>query len=73
MKKNPVSHLLAALELLEADPSNPRLKVHKLHGPLQGSWACTAGPDLRIVFRYVQHEGSEAILLETVGTHDEVY
>jgi len=28
---------------------------------------------LRIVFKYVRHEGTEAILLETVGTHDEVY
>jgi hypothetical protein len=25
------------------------------------------------VFRFVHYEGSEALLLETVGTHDEVY
>lgn len=45
----------------------------KLKGPLEGSWACSAGYDLRIVFSFGDHEDSEAILLETVGTHDEVY
>jgi len=37
------------------------------------SWAASAGSDLRIVFEMVNYEGSEAILLQTVGTHDEVY
>ena len=35
--------------------------------------AARAGYDLRIVFELVEYEGSEAILLQTVGTHDEVY
>ena len=48
------------------------LKTHKLKGELAGSWACSLGYDLRIVFEFVQHEGAEAILLQTVGTHDEV-
>ena len=63
----------AALELLAEDAFHPQLRTHKLKGKLKGSWACSAGYDLRIVFKYVQHEGTEAILLETVGTHDEVY
>ena len=63
----------AALELLAQDAFHPRLQTHKLRGRLTGSWACMAGYDLRIVFDFVQHEGSEAILLVTVGTHDEVY
>jgi addiction module RelE/StbE family toxin len=62
-----------ALELLAADAFHPRLRTHKLKGDLDGCWACSAGYDLRIVFRLVQHEGAEAILLETVGTHEEVY
>ncbi len=49
------------------------MKTHKLKGDLAGSWACSAGDDLRIVFEFVQHEGGEAILLQTVGTRDEVY
>jgi len=63
----------AALELLAEDAFHLQLRTHKLKGKLRGSWACSAGYDLRIVFKYVQHEETEAILLETIGTHDEVY
>ena len=31
------------------------------------------GYDLRIMFKFVQHGGQEAILLQTIGTHGEVY
>jgi mRNA-degrading endonuclease YafQ of YafQ-DinJ toxin-antitoxin module len=58
---------------MSADAFNPRLKTHKLKGDLAGSWSCTAGYDLRIVFEFVEHDGAEAILLQTIGTHDEVY
>ncbi len=75
IKKNPQSstEIRSALELLSADPFHPRLKSHKLKGDLEGSWACSAGYDLRLVFKFVVHKGSEAILLESIGTHDEVY
>jgi mRNA-degrading endonuclease YafQ of YafQ-DinJ toxin-antitoxin module len=75
VKKNPEAAptLQAALESLAADAFHAALKTHKLKGELAGSWACSAGYDLRIVFEFVQHEGAEAILLQTVGTHDEVY
>ena len=59
--------------LLAQDPYDPHLKTHKLKGPFKGYLACSAGYDLRIVFRIVIIEGTEAILLETIGTHDEVY
>ena len=62
-----------ALRLLSVDAFDPRLKTHKLKGSLKGSWACAAAYDCRIVFSFVQHERKEAILLETIGTHDEVY
>lgn len=65
--------LRTALELLSEDAFHPKLKSHKLKGYLDGSWACSVGYDLRIIFDFVQHEGSECILLQTVGTHDEVY
>ena len=75
VKRNPEADPLlhAALESLAEDAFLPALKTHKLKGELAGSWACSAGYDLRIVFEFVQHEGAEAILLQTVGTHDEVY
>lgn len=65
--------LALALEQLEADPNHPSLRTHKLKGELKSSWACSAGYDLRIVFRFVRHDGKPAVLLETIGTHDEVY
>jgi len=60
------------LTQLEQDPYHPSLKTHKLTGVLAESWACSIGYDLRIVFRFVDYAGKRAILLETVGTHDEV-
>jgi addiction module RelE/StbE family toxin len=75
LKKHPLAFqdLQSALELLAADCFHPRLKTHKLKGELEGSWACSAGYDLRIVFKFVEYEGSEGILLLTMGTHEEVY
>lgn len=75
VRKDPrvAEDIRAALELLAEDAFHPQLRTHKLKGKLKGSWACSAGYDFRIVFKYVRHEGTEAILLETVGTHDEVY
>ncbi len=65
--------LLETLRLLEADPHAAGLKTHRLKGKLKNSWACSAGYDLRVVFSFTKHRGKPAILLETVGTHDEVY
>ena len=61
------------LKLLEMDVFHPSLKTHKLKGKLEGRWACTIAYDLRIVFKIVQFENAKAILLLTIGTHDEVY
>jgi len=65
--------LQAALELLVEDAHHPALRTHKLKGKLAKSWACSAGYNMRIVFQFVRHGAQEAILLEAVGTHDEVY
>jgi mRNA-degrading endonuclease YafQ of YafQ-DinJ toxin-antitoxin module len=75
LKKHPASaaSLPATLAALAEDAFLPALKTHKLKGELAGSWACSAGYDLRIVFEFVQHEGAEAILLQSLGTHEEVY
>ena len=75
LRKHPQSaqDLQSALELLATDCFHPRLKTHKLKGELEGSWACSADYDLRTVFNFVEHEGSEAILLLSLGTHEEVY
>lgn len=74
-KRSPqgASQLKATLALLEEDAFDPNLRTHKLKGKLKGSWACSAGFDVRVVFSFVKHEGHEAILLQSVGTHQEVY
>jgi mRNA-degrading endonuclease YafQ of YafQ-DinJ toxin-antitoxin module len=65
--------LRVALGRLAEDSFDSRLETHKLKGELAGSWACSADYNLRIIFEFVQHEGAEAVLLQDVGTHDEVY
>nr|VFK79917.1 MAG: addiction module toxin, RelE/StbE family [Candidatus Kentron sp. SD] len=61
-------------DLIE-DPFLPHLGTHKLKGKLSGSWACSVGYNLRIVFDFVEDEKREKddILLIDVGTHEEVY
>jgi mRNA-degrading endonuclease YafQ of YafQ-DinJ toxin-antitoxin module len=75
VKKNPqlAFDLRHVLEMLMEDAFHPSLRTHKLKGSLDGTWACSAGYDVRILFRFVPFEGSEAILLLTVGGHEEVY
>jgi mRNA-degrading endonuclease YafQ of YafQ-DinJ toxin-antitoxin module len=75
VKKHPhaADDIEAALQLLSEDAHDPRLKTHKLKGDLEGVWACSAGYDLRILFEFVPIDEGEAILLLTLGTHDEVY
>jgi mRNA-degrading endonuclease YafQ of YafQ-DinJ toxin-antitoxin module len=75
MKKRPNAgpDLEATFAALMDDAFHVGLKTHKLKGELAGSWACSAGYDVRIIFEFVEHEGAEAIFLQNVGTHDEVY
>ena len=60
--------------MLVADPVEPRLRTHKLKGQLEGTWACSIGYDMRLIFEFVKGAGKEdEILLIEIGTHDEVY
>jgi len=68
-----VQDLQETLKLLSEDAYDSQLRTYKLYGEFKGSWACSIGYDLRIMFKFIDHEGVEAILLETVGTHEEVY
>jgi mRNA interferase YafQ len=64
----------AVLRLLVDDPFEPRLRTHKLKGQLEGTWACSIGYDMRLIFEFVNGAGKEdEILLIEIGTHDEVY
>ena len=75
IKKQPqtASLIRSALEQLSEDSNSFKLRTHKLKGKLSDSWACSAGYDLRIIFRFGKWENFEATFLETIGTHEEVY
>ena len=75
LKSHPeeAASLDGTLEQLSADATHSSLRTHKLRGPLAGCRACSVGCDVRVVFEFVVHEGAEAILLLSLGTHGEVY
>jgi mRNA interferase YafQ len=77
VRTRPDSHndIVKTLKLLVEDPFAPQLETHKLKGKFSGSWACSAGYDLRILFDFVKVEKGSAddIFLLAIGTHDEVY
>ncbi len=77
IKKHPTlsKDIEETLRVLVKDPFAPHLETHKLKGKLSGSWACSVGYDLRIVFDFVKSEKQKEddILLLEIGTHEEVY
>ncbi len=81
IKKKPEykQNIRECLVQLSSDPFHNSLKLHKLKGKLNDSWSCYAGYDLRLILKFVEYkiedsdEVQKAILLETIGTHDEVY
>jgi len=75
VRKHPqlAPELQLTLELLAEDAFHPQLKTHKLRGKLASSWDCSVGYDSRIVFQFIKHKDQDSMLLEGVGTHDEVY
>ena len=63
---------------LSNDPLTPHLKTHRLKGQLSGSYSCSLTYEHRIIFKIfnnynINGEIENVILLETIGTHDEVY
>jgi addiction module RelE/StbE family toxin len=77
LKKHPglLPDIEKVLRILSADPFAPQLETHKLKGKLSGSWACSIGRNLRIIFNFVKNEKGpdDSILLIEIGNHDEVY
>lgn len=60
---------------MATDVFTPSLGTHKLSGNLFSLWACSCGYDCRIIFSLEKNEedGSEVIILQDIGRHDEVY
>ena len=49
------------------NPFNPRLRTHKLKGPLAGAWAYSVTYRYRVLFRFLT---DDEVLYYDVGTHD---
>ena len=63
--------LSGILHKLEANPNDPSLKLHALHGKLEGRQAVRLTYSYRIILR-IKVVGREIHLLD-IGSHDEVY
>jgi hypothetical protein len=72
-KEHGMSDVLPFAEVLEAADHLSEAEQEELIAILNRRLACSAGFDLRIVFQFVEYQGADAILLQTVGTHDAVY
>ena len=56
--------------LFSKDPFHKSLSTHKLSGRLKNLWAFSLEYDLRVLFSFAS---DSEILIEDIGTHDEVY
>jgi addiction module RelE/StbE family toxin len=73
IKKNPALKpiLKEKLKILQENPFDPRLKTHKLSGPLKDFYSFWLTYEYRIVIKIYPREKS--IEFYAIGTHDEVY
>lgn len=62
---------LKTLQLLEANPSHPSLRLHPLHGKLEGLHSVSINLSYRITLELLIKD--EQIIPVTVGDHDVVY
>lgn len=55
-------------KLFRANPFDPRLKTHKLHGELSEFWSFSITREYRIIFDFTDHNKTARFYM--VGTHD---
>ena len=70
-KVNPAlqEEIIERTELLKDSSNHKRLRVHKLSGKLKKVWSFSVNYRVRITFARIK---KNVIVLETIGTHDEV-
>lgn len=73
LKKHPDlrSQYLKTLQLLEANPFHPSLRLHALSGKLQGVYAVSINLSYRITLELLIQD--EQIIPVNVGDHEAVY
>lgn len=59
-----------AIVIFQKNPSDTRLENHKLTRKLEGKWAFSITPDVRIVYEW---QGKNVVRFLAIGTHYEVY
>lgn len=59
------------LRLLEANPSHPSLRLHKLGGELEGLYSVSINMTYRISLEFIIKE--DTVIPVDVGTHEETY
>ncbi|MCX6717367.1 MAG: type II toxin-antitoxin system mRNA interferase toxin, RelE/StbE family [Candidatus Taylorbacteria bacterium] len=62
-----VEEIQDKIELLKDENNHQKLKVHKLHGVLDGSMSFYVNYKIRVIFEYISNK---EIVLEDVGGHD---
>lgn len=62
--------IVERVEQLKDRKNHKRLNIHKLSGKLKNIWSFSINYRVRITF---SRPKKNVIVLETVGTHDEVY
>jgi mRNA-degrading endonuclease YafQ of YafQ-DinJ toxin-antitoxin module len=62
---------LKTLQLLEANPAHPSLRLHPLHGRLEGLHSVSINLSYRITLELLIQDGQ--IIPVNVGDHDAVY
>jgi addiction module RelE/StbE family toxin len=72
IKRNPEKAIviLEKIHLFQSNPQHSSLITHKLTGTLSQLYAFKVEYDLRIIFAWYS---SSEVILEDIGTHDEVY
>ncbi|TVQ23913.1 MAG: plasmid stabilization protein [Spirochaetaceae bacterium] len=59
------------LRLLQASPSHPSLRLHKLTGKLDGLYSVSINMTYRISLEFIVDD--DTVIPVNVGTHDEAY
>jgi len=69
--KDVVSKYKKTLLILEANPFHPSLRLHQLHGKLQGLYSISIDMQYRISIEFYMEDNK--IIPVDIGSHDAVY
>lgn len=70
LPKNVQAQFDERLLLWVEDASDPRLRVHPLHGKYAGYWSMNVSGDIRALYR---RDGEHVVIFALIGTHSSLY